>query len=57
MHLPLRRRLHLALRLRRLTESFAKAQADSRACGLLSGEAPVAPLLQALVDDLPPARK
>jgi len=46
-----------ALRLHRLTESFAKAQSDSRACGLLTGEAPVAPLLQALVADLPAARK
>ena len=46
-----------ALRLSRLTESFAKAQSDSRACGLLTGETPVAPLLQALVADLPAARK
>ena len=46
-----------ALRLRRLTEAFARAQSDSRACGLLAGEAPVAPLLQALVDDLPAVRK
>jgi NitT/TauT family transport system substrate-binding protein len=46
-----------ALRLRRLTDSFAKAQSESRACGLLAGEAPVAPLLQALVADLPVARK
>jgi hypothetical protein len=43
--------------LRRLTEAFAKSQSDSRACGLLAGEAPVAPLLQALVDDLPAVRK
>jgi predicted nucleotidyltransferase component of viral defense system len=40
-----------------LTEAFAKSQSDSRACGLLAGEAPVAPLLQALVDDLPAVRK
>lgn len=46
-----------APRLRRLTVAFAKAQSDSRACGLLAGEAPVEPLLQALVDDLPPVRK
>ena len=46
-----------ALRLRRLTDAFSKAQADSRACGLLAGEAPVAPLLQALVDDRPVVRK
>ena len=46
-----------ALRLRRLTDAFAKAQADSRACGLLAGETSVAPLLQALVADLPAARK
>ena len=46
-----------ALRLRRLTDSFAKAQSESRACGLLAGEAPVAPLLQSLVADLPAVRK
>ncbi len=46
-----------AVRLRRLTESFAKAQSDSRACGLLSGEAPVEPLLRSLVEDLPAPRK
>lgn len=46
-----------ALRLRRLTDAFAKAQSDSRACGLLQGEAPVGPLLQALVADAPSARK
>jgi NitT/TauT family transport system substrate-binding protein len=46
-----------AARLRRLTESFAKAQSDSRACGLLSGEAPVEPLLRSLVEDLPAPRK
>jgi NitT/TauT family transport system substrate-binding protein len=46
-----------APRLRRLTVAFAKAQSDSRGCGLLAGEAPVEPLLQALVDDLPPVRK
>ena len=46
-----------ARRLSRLTESFAKAQSDSRACGLLSGEAPVALLLQSLVDDVSAARK
>ena len=46
-----------AVRLRRLTESFAKAQSDSRACGLLSGEAPVEPLLRSLIDDLPALRK
>jgi NitT/TauT family transport system substrate-binding protein len=46
-----------ALRLRRLTDSFAKAQSESRACGLLAGEAPVAPLLQALVADPPAVRK
>lgn len=46
-----------APRLRRLTVAFAKAQSDSRACGLLADEAPVELLLQALVDDLPPVRK
>ncbi|MSS98855.1 MAG: aliphatic sulfonate ABC transporter substrate-binding protein [Opitutia bacterium] len=46
-----------AQRLRRLTDAFAQAQADARACGLLAGEAPVSPLLEALVDDLPPVRK
>lgn len=46
-----------ALRLRRLTDAFAKSQSDSRACGLLAGETPVAPLLQALVDDRPVSRK
>lgn len=40
-------------RLRRLTEAFAKAQSEARACGLLAGETPVGPLLQALVEDGP----
>ena len=44
-------------RLRRLTDAFAKAQADSRACGLLAGESPVGPLLQALVGDRAPTTK
>lgn len=46
-----------AQRLRRLTDAFAKAQSDSRACGLLAGEAPVGLLLQSLVVDPPAVRR
>jgi len=45
-----------AVRLVRLTKAFEKAQSEARDCGLLASEAPVEPLLRALVEDLPSRR-
>lgn len=44
-----------AVRQARLTQAFTRALQEAQAVGLLVGDAPVAPLLESLVDDLPPS--